>query len=174
MRQQGLTLLELLITLVILAILISVAIPGFSNLRQRDQVHTSALDFYSAIQLARSYAISHNRRVTMMRAGHWHNGWLIYEDSNNNGKHDDTEPVLWVNHGLGRVKVKSNKFVAKYISFIGSGEARMYSSHSKGAFQAGTFHFCHPDLSNMAFQLTLSKGGRVNMQKITENPCQLD
>lgn len=174
MRQQGLTLLELLITLVVLALLISVAIPGFSKLHQRDQLHTSVLDFYSAIQLARSYAISHNRRVTMMHTGNWHNGWLIYEDSNNNGKLDDTEPVLWVNNGQGKIQIKSNKFVNNYISFIGSGEARMHSKSSNGALQMGTFHFCHPVQSSMAFQLTLSKGGRVNMQKIAENPCQSD
>lgn len=171
MKQQGLTLLELLIALVILVLLLNIAIPSYSSLRMRDQVHTSTLDFYQSIQLARSYAISHNQRVTMTHTGQWHNGWEIYEDTNNNGQRDETEPVLWINNGLSKVEVTANKFVANYISFTGSGEARLQSSGSKGAFQAGTFQICHPDQPNMAFQLTLSRGGRVNMRKITDNPC---
>lgn len=171
MRQQGLTLLELLIALVILALLLTIAVPGYSNLRQRDQTHTSTLDFYQAIQLTRNYAVTHNRRVTMTNTGNWHDGWEIYADANNNGTRDAEEPILWHNSGLGDVEVVANSHVTHYISFIGSGEPRKHSSNSKGVAQVGTFYICHPKQTGTAYQLTLSRGGRVNMNKVAENPC---
>ncbi len=173
MKQKGLTLPELLIALVILALILNLAIPGYSELRQRDQVHTAALDFYQAIQLTRSYAVGNNKRVTMAHTGdHWHSGWEVYEDADNNGQRDDEEPIIWIGDGLVDVQIVANKFVNKYVSFTGSGEARLQSSKSEGAFQAGTFYICHLKQPNMAFQLTLSRGGRMNMRKITETPCQ--
>lgn len=173
MRQKGLTLPELVITLVMLAIMVNLAVPSYLELRQRDQVRTAALDFYQAIQLTRSYAVSHNNRVTMIHTGHWHSGWEVYEDANNNGQRDEEESIIWINNGLDNIQIVANKFVSNYISFIGSGEARLQSSKSEGAFQAGTFYICHLKQPDIAFQLTLSKGGRVNMHKITKkDTCQ--
>lgn len=172
MKQRGLTLLELIIALVIVGLLLSMALPGYSELRQRDQVHTSTLGLYQAMQFTRNYAVSHNRRVTMKNASNWHDGWEIYADANNNGQRDENEPILQISNGLGDVKVVPNENVNNYVSFIGSGESRQQSNTSKGAIQVGTFYICHPNQPGTTYQLTLSRGGRVNMRKTTENPCQ--
>lgn len=171
MRQQGLTLPELLVALIVLAITLNLAIPSYTDLRQRDQLRVAALDFYQFIQLTRTHAVSRNRRVTMTHTGNWDKGWEIYEDSNNNGQRDVEEPIIMEKEGLNKVQVVANKYVKNYLSFTGSGEARLQSNNSKGAFQAGTFHICHPNQLNTSFQLTLSKGGRVNMDRIAEHSC---
>ncbi|WP_193907588.1 GspH/FimT family pseudopilin [Cellvibrio polysaccharolyticus] len=171
MKSHGFTLLELLITLLIFAILINIAIPGYKDLRQRDQVRTTTLDFYQAVQLTRSHAVSRNTRVTIANIGGWENGWEIFADTNNNGIRDEDEEVLLTGQGTNKVQIISNRFVSSYISFLGSGRSHQRSQSSQGAVQAGTFHICHPEQPQPVFELKLSRGGRLSMTRVDENPC---
>lgn len=171
MKSHGFTLLELLITLLIFAILINIAVPGYKDLRQRDQVRTATLDFYQAVQLTRSYAVSRNTRVTIANIGGWENGWEIFADTNNNGIRDEGEEILLTGQGTHKVQIISNSFVSSYISFLGSGRSHQRSQNSQGAIQAGTFHICHPEQHQPVFQLRLSQGGRVSMTRVDDNPC---
>jgi len=54
---QGFTMIEVLIVIVILAILMSIAIPGFSRWLPNYRLKGATRDFYSNIQLAKSLAI---------------------------------------------------------------------------------------------------------------------
>jgi len=56
-RQQGFTMLELMITIVILCILMGLAIPGFSSWLPNYRLKGAARDLYSNLQLAKSGAI---------------------------------------------------------------------------------------------------------------------
>lgn len=174
MKSHGFTLLELLITLLIFAILINIAVPGYKDLRQRDEVRTTTQVFYQAIQLTRSYAVSRNARVTIAHTGGWENGWEIFADHNNNGVRDEDEEVLLTGPGTRKVQIIANIPVSNYVSFLGSGRGHMRSENSQGAIQMGTFHICHPEQHQPVFQLRLSRGGRVSMTRVDENPCTGD
>jgi type IV fimbrial biogenesis protein FimT len=66
--QAGFTLIELLFTMVIGAVLMAVAIPSFRTMIAANRLTTQANDFVSAINYARSEAISHNNAVTFCRS----------------------------------------------------------------------------------------------------------
>lgn len=59
-RQQGLTLLELLITMVIFAIIISVAVPSMSSFQDNQKLIGAAEQVYAHLQQARSEAVASN------------------------------------------------------------------------------------------------------------------
>lgn len=77
-RQQGFTLVELMITLVLLTILLSFAVPSYRGFQASQQVHSVAADLLSALNLARSEAVKTAANVTLAPAvGGWNNGWSV-------------------------------------------------------------------------------------------------
>jgi type IV fimbrial biogenesis protein FimT len=95
-RQQGLTLVELMVTLAVAIILIAVGMPLFSGLVGSNRATTQANSLVSALKLARSEAVKRADSVTVCAddggacggAGDWANGWLVHTDVNDSGGFD--------------------------------------------------------------------------------------
>jgi type IV fimbrial biogenesis protein FimT len=78
--QKGITLIELMITITVLAILSAVAVPSMKNLFERKTVFAMGGLFVKSIKLARLEAIQRGRTVTVLTqsgTGDWSQGWLI-------------------------------------------------------------------------------------------------
>jgi len=76
---QGLTLIELMITIVIAAILMSIAIPSFNHLIQRNRISAYANELVTTVNLARSEAIKRGTSIVITSAGgnDWSQGWNL-------------------------------------------------------------------------------------------------
>jgi type IV fimbrial biogenesis protein FimT len=66
-RERGFTLLELLVTIAVLAILAAVALPSFSNMIRQNRSASEANNFLSILTYARSESIKRNRNVTLCK-----------------------------------------------------------------------------------------------------------
>ncbi|MGB5743048.1 MAG: GspH/FimT family pseudopilin, partial [Sedimenticolaceae bacterium] len=96
-KQQGLTLVELMVTLAVAIILIAVGMPLFTGLAGSNRATTQANSLVSALKLARSEAVKRADSVTVCAdngAGacgdetDWVNGWLVHTDVNDSGGFD--------------------------------------------------------------------------------------
>jgi type IV fimbrial biogenesis protein FimT len=85
-RSRGFTLVELMVTLVVLVVLVSVAVPSFDNIRLSNRLASYSTDLVAGSQLARSEAIKRNARVTLCASsngtacatnGQWEAGWIV-------------------------------------------------------------------------------------------------
>ena len=83
---RGFTIVEMMVTLVVLAILVTFAVPSFQNATLGSRLSASANDLLASVQLARSEAIKRNAAVTLCAsadgatcagAGGWEQGWII-------------------------------------------------------------------------------------------------
>jgi len=103
-KNQGFTMVELLITLVIGGILLSVAAPNFSDAMRNSRQLTKTNELMGALRLARSEAIKRSTRTAVCaRADNttcgndWSNGFLTFIDNGiNPGIIDTGEEVLRV------------------------------------------------------------------------------
>lgn len=75
---NGITLIELLLTLTIMAIVLALGVPATARWVRDIEVRSSAESLKSALQLARSEAVSRNTRVHIQLGNDTgHPGWLI-------------------------------------------------------------------------------------------------
>nr|CAX84062.1 type 4 fimbrial pilin related protein [uncultured bacterium] len=77
MHQQGFTLVEALISLAIVAILVTLGMPYMKNALLTWQLKNAVSDIHFSLIHARSEAIKRNANVTITPSGGWNNGWSI-------------------------------------------------------------------------------------------------
>ncbi len=96
-KQGGFTLLELVITLIILGMLLAMGLPAMSRMIQSSNVRTLTNELVRDLNLARSHASDLNSPITLCKTNtagdgcqgagtgtNWHqNGWRILADDNN-------------------------------------------------------------------------------------------
>ncbi|MBV5292598.1 MAG: GspH/FimT family protein [Curvibacter lanceolatus] len=93
---QGLTLVELLVTLALMGLLAALAAPGFSVLAQRYKADLAASQMVAALNLARTEALRRGGGVAVQRledaacarpdsAQDWSCGWLVFADRDGDG-----------------------------------------------------------------------------------------
>lgn len=82
----GFTLLELMLTLAIVAILLCGALPSCRALLQRQQLRTAVNDLYGAVEMTRALAMSRAGIVVLTpRGGQWEQGWTVFADRDGDG-----------------------------------------------------------------------------------------
>lgn len=82
--QQGFTLIELMVTIMVMAIILMVAVPSFNEATLGSKLGSLANNFVASVQLARSEAIKRNAAVTLCASsdgstctGAWKDGWIV-------------------------------------------------------------------------------------------------
>ncbi|MBK1692764.1 hypothetical protein CKO33_11380 [Ectothiorhodospira mobilis] len=105
-RQSGFTLVEIMVTIAILVILMTVGIPGFQRMMEQNQLATLSNDLLRSMTLARSEALKRGREVMVepaQEAG-WMQGWVVWTDTDGNGERSDSEVLRFIpGPGAGRL-----------------------------------------------------------------------
>lgn len=100
-RAGGFTLVELAITVVVLAVLIGISMPLFTGLINGSRLTGNANELVAALQIARTEAIRRNVRTTVCQSADgltctnatpWR-GWIIFADNDGDGVVDAGEIV---------------------------------------------------------------------------------
>jgi len=177
-RDRGFTMVELLATVAIMAVLATVAAPSMSTMMESVKLSSASNGLLSHLHLARGEAIKRNSRVVLCKSsdgiacsssGGWEQGWMVFHDANNNGNRDGTETIIERALPLAAsLRLTGNLNVARYVSYSPSGATKLVG----GGFQAGTLTFCRYSAEGgEARQIILNAVGRPRVHKTTVTSC---
>ncbi|RNE91739.1 GspH/FimT family pseudopilin [Marichromatium sp. AB32] len=167
-RQQGVTLLELIVTISILTIILSVAIPSFREIIATNRIAVINNDLLEALHVARSEAIKRGTRVTVCKSTTtsssspacatgdpgWESGWIIFSDRGTRGQIDGNDQVIIVHEqNIPAVTITTGNSFKDFISYLPSGFSQGSSGLSSGTFSV--------NLQDKARHLIISASGRI-------------
>jgi type IV fimbrial biogenesis protein FimT len=102
-RSAGFTLLELVITMSIAAILLTIAVPSFRHVTNSNRIAGEVNGLLGDLQFARAEAIKEGRTVTVCvstdgqscaNSTTWQSGWIVFSDPTDVGVVDPSETIL--------------------------------------------------------------------------------
>ena len=177
----GFTMVELMITLVVLGILSAIAAPSIRDAVLNNGLATETNDMLASLMFARSEAVKRSTPVVICKsldptatppvcdstaANPWTNGWFIYSDVNSNNAYEDgTDVVLRVGDGFSGAnkKIKPSANIQNVIKYDRIG----FLTVSGG----GSFSFCDSRGVSKAKVIEISVTGRARIDRSTAPDC---
>lgn len=104
-KQRGFTLIELIITLMIMGILISIALPSYHNYMARHERMDTISSIRQAVHLAKNNALTYNASVVICSSEsfvqcndqQWNKGFMVFLDKNDDKKYTVDEKIILQN-----------------------------------------------------------------------------
>ncbi len=161
----GLTLVELLTTLTVGSVLLSVGVPSYQAVVENQHIQARTNLLVSHLHLARSESVKRFMRVglcpsddgeTCADTYDWSNGWIVFVDDNLDKERQTTEPLLTVTDTTEAIKV------------VTSTGRRRIVYEPDGTVVGGsnaTFKLCSKASSNRNRAVIISITGRPRLSK---------
>jgi type IV fimbrial biogenesis protein FimT len=139
-KQKGFTVIELMVTVAIVAILAAVAVPSMRDFLRRARASTMANEMLTAFTLARSEAIRRNGNVTICPTNaaqtdcgsSWNDGFMVFTDGGTAGTYESASDVIlgtYAKAPSGTVFAGGASPIAR-ATFAASGMRRSYADAS--------------------------------------------
>jgi len=177
-RKNGFSLVEVIVTMAIAAIVLTVGVPSFQSYTQNNRQTIALNELATALQLARNSAISRQVPVTLCKSpngancvigagsGDWSQGWMIFTNPNGidgiaNLDPDAGEELLRVHGALqGNATLIGNNNVVNQVTF---------SSQGLALGRNGTITHCDSRGNTAATALVISVGGQVRQAEDSDD-----
>ena len=177
---RGFTLIELVMSIAIVGILLTVGIPSFIALITNNRIVSQTNDFISDLAHARAEAVRRNTRVTICRSNtgtscvpssSWRDGWIVFTDQQVIGRgaySSASETLLRVHSAMPTgmtLAVSGFENSGDYLQFLPSGLVSGVTGGSTTS--AGTFTLCVSGYKGRT--INFNSIGRVNITAMTTN-----
>lgn len=102
-KMHGFTLVELMMTVAVAAVLCAVSAPALGSLIHSETSRASRNALVTSLNLARNMAVTGQGRVVVCPSSDqrtcsdgewWQHGWIVFEDKNGDGEHDANERLI--------------------------------------------------------------------------------
>lgn len=152
----GFTIVDLMITLAIAAILASLAAPSFTDIIKNSRLATQYNELLTHITLARSEAVKRGTDIKILNnngtgSGTWDAGWKVYEDKDKDNTVDSGEEI----------RVSNSIPATLSVRFSNKGQIT-YRPNGLG-ITAGTFTICDDRTNKEAKALIINRTGRIRV-----------
>ncbi len=171
--QQGFTLVEVMIVLVIAVIIMSIGIPSTMGIIASNRVTTASNELIATLNLAKSEAIRSNQHVILCKSANgtqcsgnsvnWADGWILFYNNDN-----DSPPNVDTGEKIIRIQAAphaSLNFMFKtgnYIRFSPNGRSN----------ENGRFCFRNSHNENISQKVVITQVGRIRTEKESTSACE--
>ncbi len=169
MQRNGFTLLELMITLAVASILLSVGVPSFRGMILDNRLVNEANQFVTAVNLARSAAVRYQRNATVCvttnynatvptcgGSSDWSTGWIVWVDKDRDGATDANEIIAVHEPIAGSITMTST-----------AASAFTYNSRGFGTTGGDNISLCDDRSSETGRLIKVNNVGRTNVSRQT-------
>jgi len=171
-QQAGHGLIQLVTTLSIVSILLTIAAPTFRTIRQHQTTNASARSLFVNLAYARQEAITRACQITLCPStdgvtctpdsGLWEQGWILFVDDNRDFRHEPAETLLRVTPPLNSgITLRTSSNYRDGIAYLPLGDSR-----GEGGLANGTFRICcgaHPE-DGVAVVLNIEGRPRISRE----------
>lgn len=171
LQVNGFSLIELMVTLALAAIVLSMGIPSFKSVIKNNRQTTLLNDFTSYFHYAKSEAVTRGIPVTLCprnnagtncdHSASWDDGLIVFIDENGDGNlDDDGDTTLCETDEDDDCALKIQGAIDNDIDITTSSTG--VTINARGFTSTATFTFCDSRGSNEAKAKNLSKTARMN------------
>lgn len=163
-KQRGMTMVEMMMTVLIAAILATIAVPSFKTLLQNNRAQADSGLLARSLNYARSEAIrrSSDIRVTALsNSTDWSQGWRVWVDTDKDGSYDSGEELQHQNAlSSGAALTGSVSDVVFQSSGFSNDGTLVFSTVRSFLYVRGTSSYC----------TTVGHAGRIAQEKKSSCP----
>ena len=158
-KNKGFTLIELMTSIAIISVLLALASPSFSEFVKNNKIATSAKNFYSDLNYAKSEALKGSAVVVMKptTGTSYNNGWQIFVDVNGNGVYSTGDTILR----------QQDKLSTNLVVNVGAQSSISFNSYGEiNSSVPVNFNFCDNRTGNTGKNIVVNPVGLI---KIVDN-----
>ena len=171
-RQEGFTLAELMVSIGIGSLLLSVGVPSYTTVTQNARQVSSSNELLSNLHFAREMSITRNVRVTLCpsssgndcEAVDWTDGWILFLDNDGDQAVDAGETVERFVDGLGALDVSSAEF-GEFLIYRPNGRIMVNNVRDN----SGAFTLCDGRGAGHARVVIIDISGRPRVSYVQED-----
>lgn len=176
MRTRGFTLIDLMITLAVAAILLTAGVPALSGFIAAQRITVTSNLLVTDLNFARTRAITDYDHLVMCPSldgqtctggNRWEHGWIVYIDRNREWAPDDDDDLLRVSEPRESVEIRSTRLHSERwqgVRFSPDGQAQGYNL---------TVTVCDPARPERTRDVVVYRTGRVRSQDRPLIACDL-
>ncbi len=178
---RGFTLIELMVTLVVAAIVLTVAVPNFRELIERNRASSHTNLMVGALQLARSEAIKRGSNLVILckssngtscsSSAAWKDGWLLFADKNADKTYSaGTDELIRRYDAMPKLDITTGNSFRCWVGFGPNGYPEgSGTSCAGGAVGNDTFSICAASTSatQRGRSIIINKIGRIRTEDKT-------
>jgi type IV fimbrial biogenesis protein FimT len=170
-HSRGFTLIELIVTIALAAILMAVATPSYIQFARNAELSDSISNFTSAVNAARANAMKQGRNTYLepQDGSNWSTGWRVYTDRDWSQAYTAGTDELIIESSVPSAKITittptTNSLAEGYMLFNGSG----YPKSKVGALATGKIKM---ENQYRTYFINIDGTGRVRSCKLPEAGC---
>ena len=166
-RSLGFTLVELMVTLALLAILLLFAVPSFQEFRRSSELSTAANGLVAVLSVARGEAMKRSATTLVIPATgtDWSSGYLAFVDTNYDASYTAATDILLArnNAALPPYLVVTQTGTAGYVRFNGSGYSVTGAGFGDSTLEIARTDLTGTDLLAQTRRIKVNPSGRLRV-----------